>query len=286
MLTLTTISAVRKQLAVWRVQAETIALVPTMGKLHAGHLALVEAAKQRATHVVVSIYVNPLQFSKGEDFNDYPRTIEEDSAKLSAVDVDLLFLPGDAEMYPGPVDQTTFVEVPGLSDILCGAHRPGHFRGVATVVNKLFNIVQPQVAVFGEKDYQQLQVIRRMVSDLAVPVEIVGMPTVRGADGLALSSRNSYLSADERRRTPVLYQALCAAKERIMRGERDFAAVEAAGIEALQQADFRPDYFQVCRADNLSRAGAGDVDLVILTAAWLGKTRLIDNLLLRLKTRP
>jgi len=157
---------------------------------------------------------------------------------------------------------------------------------VATVVNKLFNIVQPQVAVFGEKDYQQLQVIRRMVSDLAMPVEIVGMPTVREADGLALSSRNSYLNADERRCAPVLYQALCTAKERIIRGGRDFAAVETAGIETLQQAGFRPDYFQVCRADNLDNAGAGDVEIVILTAAWLGKTRLIDNLPLRLKTRP
>ncbi|MEO7557677.1 MAG: pantoate--beta-alanine ligase [Gammaproteobacteria bacterium] len=286
MLTLTTIAAVHRELAAWRAQAQDIALVPTMGKLHAGHLALVEAAKQRAARVVVSIYVNPLQFSKGEDFTDYPRTIEEDSVKLTAIGADLLFLPGDAEMYPGPVEHSTWVEVPGLSGILCGAHRPGHFRGVATVVNKLFNIVQPRVAVFGEKDYQQLQVIRCMAVELAMPVEIVGMPTVREADGLALSSRNSYLSADERRRAPALYQALCTAKEQIVRGERNFAGVEAAAIEALQQGGFRPDYFQVCRADKLSRAGAEDVDLVILTAAWLGKTRLIDNLPLRLKTAP
>jgi pantoate--beta-alanine ligase len=278
MLTVATIADVRSALFAWRAQGERIAFVPTMGKLHAGHLVLVEQARQRAKRIVVSIFVNPLQFAADREFLSYPRSLGDDIAQLTQAGADLLFAPNVDEIYPQGIDNSTFVEVPDLSNILCGAHRPSHFRGVATVVNKLFNSVQPHIALFGEKDLQQLLVIRRMVADLAMPVEIAGIPTVREADGLALSSRNIYLSTDERQRGPILYQTLCIAKERIAQGERDFAAIEADGFNALQQAGFRPDYFQVRRADNLSPAGAADSDLVILTAAWLGKARLIDNL--------
>lgn len=283
MLTLKTIADVRATLTDWRAQDERIAFVPTMGNLHAGHMSLIKEAQSRAKRVVLSIFVNPLQFGKNEDFTDYPSTFDEDSHKLAEIGVDVLFSPDLKEMYPEGSELATWVEVPELSEVLCGSSRPGHFRGVATVVAKLFNIVQPDVALFGEKDYQQLLVIRRMVADLNIPIEIVGIQTVRETDGLAMSSRNGYLSKDERQRAPALYQALCAAQARIEHGDHDFAAIEAAGVKALDAAGFRLDYFQVCRAADIRPAKVGDKEVVILAAAWLGKTRLIDNVRLILK---
>lgn len=287
MLTATTLGTVRAQLAAWRAQGERIALVPTMGNLHQGHLKLVETAKKQAKRVVVSIFVNPLQFGENEDFSSYPRTFEEDSRILAANSVDILFAPVLEEMYPEGMATHTKVDVLGLSDILCGASRPGHFRGVATVVNKLFNIVQPDLAVFGEKDYQQLLIIRRMVKDLAMPIEIVGLPTVREPNGLAISSRNGYLSAEERRNAPQLYQALCAVRYQLMKGKGcDIATAEEVGLVWLRNAGLRPDYLTVCRTQDLGPAGAGDRDVVILAAAWLGTTRLIDNLQVTLQGDP
>jgi len=277
-----TISSLRAEVAVWRARGERIAFVPTLGNLHAGHISLVKEAKRRAPCVVVSIFVNPLQFAGGEDYSSYPRTFEDDSRILEENNTNILFFPDIAEIYPQGTEAATKVEVPELSDILCGAHRPGHFRGVATVVNKLFNIVQPDLALFGEKDYQQLLIIRRMVADLALPIEIIGLPTVREADGLALSSRNQYLAPAERARAPLLYQTLTRAKNRIESGSRDYPAIENDALLSLQQAGFRPDYFSVRRADDLSPAAQGDTNLVILAAARLGQARLIDNVRLTL----
>ena len=277
MLTATTLGTVRVQLAAWRAQGERIALVPTMGNLHQGHFKLMETAKKQAKRVVVSIFVNPLQFAPSDDFASYPRTFEEDSRISAANSVDILFAPVLEEMYPEGMAAHTKVDVPGLSDILCGASRPGHFRGVATVVNKLFNIAQPDLAVFGEKDYQQLLIIRRMVKDLAMPIDIVGVPTVREPDGLAMSSRNGHLTVEERRQAPQLYQALCAVRYQLGKG-CDLAAAADAGLGWLRDAGLRPDYLTVRRARDLGPVDAQDRELVILAAAWLGNTRLIDNL--------
>ena len=277
MLTATTLGTVRAQLAAWRDQGERIALVPTMGNLHQGHLKLVETAKKHAKRVVVSIFVNPLQFGQNEDFASYPRTFEEDSRILTANSVDILFAPVLEEMYPEGMAAHTKVDVPALSDILCGASRPGHFRGVATVVNKLFNIAQPDLAVFGEKDYQQLLIIRRMVKDLAMPIDIVGVPTVREPDGLAMSSRNGHLTVEERRQAPQLYQALCAVRYQLGKG-CSLAAAAEAGSGWLRDAGLRTDYLTIRLARDLAPADAEDRELVILAAAWLGNTRLIDNL--------
>lgn len=277
MLTLKTITEVRTVLAGWRAHDERIAFVPTMGNLHAGHLSLIKKAQSTAKRVIVSIFVNPLQFGKNEDFRDYPSTFEEDIDKLAEIGLDVLFAPELAEMYPEASEPPTWVEVPELSEVLCGVFRPGHFRGVATVVARLFDIVQPDVALFGEKDYQQLLVIRRVVADLNLPIEILGRPTVREPDGLAMSSRNGYLTADQRQRASALYQILCAAQARVKQGGQDFSAIESAGIEALVSAGFRPDYFQVCRARDLRPAKVEDKEVVIMAAAWLGKARLIDN---------
>ncbi len=283
MQTLTTIDELRRQVRAWRQAGERIALVPTMGNLHAGHLQLVDEARRRAGRVVVSIFVNPMQFSdaSGGDFERYPRTFEADCEKLTGSGADLLFFPAQEEMYPAGFENVTQVAVPGISDILCGAFRPGHFVGVATVVAKFFNMVQPDVAVFGEKDYQQLLVIRRFTEELCFPVAIVGVPTVREADGLAMSSRNQYLGAEERQRAAALYRALQAAGERLSSGETNIAAIETAAVASLEEAGFRPEYFSVRRAHDLLPATADDTELVILAAAWLGEARLIDNLRLR-----
>jgi pantoate--beta-alanine ligase len=281
MLKHSSIAGTRAALLDWRRRGERIALVPTMGNLHAGHLHLVERARQVAQHVAVSIFVNPTQFGPNEDYAAYPRTLEADEARLTEAGVDVLFASTADEMYPGGTEGSARVEVPRLSDILCGAFRPGHFTGVATVVAKLFNIVQPDVAVFGEKDYQQLLVVRRMVLDLAMPIEVLSVPTVREPDGLAMSSRNGYLSAEERRRASLLYQALREAKVRIEGGVRDYASVEAGGLSRLRAAGFRPDYFSVRRANDLAAPAPDDAELVVLAAAWLGSTRLIDNLPVR-----
>lgn len=276
--TVTDVAAVRGWVAAERAAGHTIAFVPTMGDLHAGHLALVSEARRRAQRVVVSVFVNPLQFGPAEDFESYPRGLERDADQLAGAGVDLLFAPAAAAIYPRGLAATTRVEVPDITTILCGASRPGHFTGVATVVNILFNIVAPDVAVFGDKDYQQLQVIRRMVADLHLPVAIVGVPTERAADGLALSSRNRYLGPEERRAAPELHRSLQEAGHALEKGERDFAALEAAAAARLAAAGFRVDYVSIREADTLAAPGPVTDRFVVLAAAWLGQARLIDNL--------
>lgn len=262
----------------WRRAGETLAFVPTMGNLHAGHLELVRAARDRADHVVVSIFVNPLQFTDAGDLAAYPRTPEEDQALLRNAGVEALFLPEIATIYPRGMDVVSRIEVPGLSGILCGEFRPGHFSGVATVVAALFNLVRPDVAVFGEKDYQQLLVIRRLVEDLHLPIEIAGVATVREPDGLALSSRNRYLTPRERARAPELYRVLCRLRDVILAGRRDYPAAAAEGLHQLLAAGFLPEYLSVRRAVDLTAAGPADRVLRLLAAARLGKARLIDNI--------
>ncbi len=276
--TVRTIEAVRAHVRAWRAARLSVALVPTMGNLHAGHMSLLQAARERAARVVASIFVNPLQFGPSEDYAGYPRTLEEDQQLLREAQCDLLFAPSVEELYPDQGTQQTVVSVRGLTDILCGPFRPGHFDGVATVVAKLFGIVAPDLAVFGEKDFQQLMVIHRMTLDLALPVEVIGAPTVRAADGLALSSRNRYLSEEERARAPAIYRALRAAVDALATGERDFAALERRGWRALEQAGMKPDYFTILSSRDLSAPTAATMELVVLTAARLGRARLIDNL--------
>ncbi len=278
----TTITELRQLRRNWLLAGEPVAFVPTMGNLHAGHIKLVTEAKARAARVVVSIFVNPLQFGAGEDFEAYPHTPEQDQSRLREAGADLLFLPAEAEIYPDGREGLSFVEVPGISDILCGASRPGHFSGVATVVSKLFNIVQPEQALFGEKDYQQLSVLRRMVRDLNIPVELIGVPTEREASGLAMSSRNGYLTQDERLIAPVLYQELCGVADKLLSGRRDFTVIEAEALSQLEVAGFRPDYLRICRASDLKSPSEAEQELVVLAAAYLGKARLIDNLLINI----
>ena len=276
--TVTTVAAVRARVQAWRAAGQRVAFVPTMGNLHAGHMSLLAAARFRADRVVVSVFVNPLQFGPSEDFQAYPRTLEEDSQLLVGAHCDLLFAPSGEEIYPDGGAQPTIVTVRGLAGVLCGQFRPGHFDGVATVVAKLFGIVAPDVAVFGEKDYQQFIIIRRMTRDLALPVEVIGAPTVRASDGLALSSRNRYLSPEERARAPMIHQALQAIVQRLAAGERDFIAMESAGWQQLAAAGLRPDYFAVRDAADLQPPRPQSPELVVLTAARLGRARLIDNL--------
>ena len=253
------------------------AFVPTMGNLHAGHVSLVELARQHGSPVVASIFVNPLQFGAGEDFERYPRTLDDDCGKLAAAGCDLVFAPDVAEMYPVP--QGFVVQPPAaLANDLCGAFRPGHFSGVATVVLKLFNLVQPRVAVFGRKDYQQLMVIREMVRQLNLPLGIVAGATLREADGLAMSSRNGYLSAAERMQAPQLQHELAAIVAAVRAGERDYAMLAATAVRHLKMAGWRVDYIEVRDADTLAPPVPGSPRLVVLGAAWLGRTRLIDNL--------
>ncbi|HET7570035.1 MAG TPA: pantoate--beta-alanine ligase [Gammaproteobacteria bacterium] len=271
------VAPLRAAVAGWRAAGEHVALVPTMGNLHAGHMALVARARELADRVVVSIFVNPLQFGPNEDLAAYPRTPDEDRAKLTDAGVDVLFAPDVEVMYPQGEALAT-VHIAGLEEILCGASRPGHFSGVATVVAKLFNMVAPDVAVFGNKDYQQLAVIRRMVVDLAFPIDIVGVATMREPDGLAMSSRNRYLDRDERDRASALYGALNDLAGRLRVGERDFAALEAAAVQDLKSAGFKPDYVAVRDPQSLAAPKAGDKGFVVLGAAWLGRARLIDNL--------
>ncbi len=277
MITVHQINAVRAQIKTWQRLEQTIAFVPTMGNLHNGHLELVKQAHQYGQKVVASIFVNPMQFGPSEDFLTYPSTLETDQQILEQVGTDLLFAPNADTIYPyGQIVQTR-VEVPELSDILCGASRPGHFVGVATVVCKLLNIVQPDVAIFGEKDFQQLLIISRMVEDLNLPVEIVGIPTVREADGLAMSSRNSYLTADERNKAPNLYKILQVAAQNLGQGISKVQIEEQARL-ALIAAGFKPNYVSIRHAMDLTEAGPDDGDLIILAAAYLGKARLIDNI--------
>ena len=270
------IREIRQSVTKWQAEGLRVALVPTMGNLHAGHLALVERARQLADRTVATIFVNPMQFVEGEDFDRYPRTLEVDADTLAEAGVDLLFAPEVAEIYHDD-GEPTFVSVPALDGFLCGASRPGHFTGVATVVTKLFNIVQADVAVFGAKDYQQLLVIRRLVRDLCIPMDIVGIPIVREADGLALSSRNAYLNPTQRAIAPALYQSLQQAAARLRAGEKDYPMLEQEGLASLQEAGLAPEYFRIRQAADLSPPDGGNAALVILAAACLGDTRLIDN---------
>ena len=283
MQTVHTIAQLRATVDQWRSRRERVAFVPTMGNLHEGHLQLVKRASRAGDRVVVSIFVNPTQFGRDEDYDDYPRTLKQDSLKLAENGVHLLFVPEVAEMYPYGPASTTRVELPDIAAILCGASRPGHFAGVATVVTKLFNAVRPHVAVFGEKDYQQLLLVRRMVADLCMPIEIVGVPTVREADGLARSSRNGYLSAEERDRAPLLYRSLCWAGECLEAGEREYAELSERVCVQLEQGGFRTDYVSIRRPDDLAKPQVNESRLIILAAAYLGRTRLIDNHAVTLK---
>lgn len=282
MLVIEQISQLREIRRNWKNADKVIAFVPTMGNLHAGHLKLVKAAKAQADIVVASIFVNPLQFGPDEDLDAYPRTIEEDKAKLAELGVDALFLPQASDIYPRGLEQQTFVEVPGISYMICGASRPGHFRGVATIVCKLFNMVQPNKAFFGEKDFQQLQVIKAMVTDLSMNLEIIGVPTEREDDGLAMSSRNGYLSQEQRQLAPELYRNITELADEILSGRRDFSQLVAHHRQQLQEAGFKPDYIEIRAASSLLHPSHEDTALVILAAAFLGKTRLIDNIQIQL----
>ncbi len=267
----------RERVSQWRRQGERIAFVPTMGNLHAGHGSLVSRAAELADHVIVSVFVNPLQFGPNEDFAAYPRTPAEDQTLLQSLHVELLFAPEVDDIYPQGQETTARVHVPGLEDILCGAFRPGHFMGVATVVTKLLNMVQPDVALFGEKDFQQLMIIRRATIDLCMPIEIVGVATARETDGLAMSSRNRYLLPEQRAVAPNIFAALERARVAVESGSRDYETLEQRGAESLQQAGFRPDYFSIRDAQNLQAPCPASKELVILTAARIGRARLIDN---------
>lgn len=282
MITVKTVRELRAAVARARSEGKRIALVPTMGNLHAGHAALVAKAAQRADFVVASIFVNPLQFGAGEDLDKYPRTLAADQEKLLEAGCNLLFAPGVEEMYPDGMSGQTIVSVPGVSEGLCGASRPGHFDGVATVVTKLFHMVQPDLAIFGEKDFQQLAVIRKLVRDLNLPIQIFGEPTVRAADGLALSSRNGYLDDSQRASAPQLYRTLNQLAEALRAGASDHDRLLADASARLQDAGFAPDYLEIRNPLTLQPASSADRQLVILVAARLGATRLIDNLLVDL----
>ena len=276
------VSSLRASVKQWRTDGLTIALVPTMGNLHEGHLSLLARARELADRTVASIFVNPIQFGRGEDYQRYPSTLDDDCAKLEAAGLDLLFAPNLSELYPGGIEEDTRISVPALSDILCGEFRPGHFSGVATVVIKLLINAQPDFALFGEKDYQQVQVIRRMVTDLLVPTKIIAMPIIREADGVAMSSRNSYLKAAERDVAGAIFKAMNQAADAIRQGAISRREIEMDGQAALKASGMRPEYFSIRRQDDLSEAGDGDKNLVVLVAAWLGEARLIDNLKINL----
>ncbi|AOT07015.1 pantoate--beta-alanine ligase [Pseudoalteromonas luteoviolacea] len=278
MQSITEIKSLRSQIKAWRQQDLSIAFVPTMGNLHQGHFSLVEKAKTLADKVVVSIFVNPMQFGQNEDLDSYPRTLVQDKQGLAELGTDIVFTPSVETIYPNGLATQSFVDVPGVSEGYCGGSRSGHFRGVATVVTKLFNLVQPDFACFGEKDYQQLQVIKTMVHDLSMPIEIIGVPTQREVSGLAMSSRNGYLSEQEKDIAKVLYQVLSKTAQALKAGERDFDALEAQAKTALEQAGLKPDYFSVAHRFTLQSPTQGDKDFVILAAAFLGKVRLIDNI--------
>ena len=279
--TVTKITAVREHVRRWRSEGRRVAFVPTMGNLHPGHVSLIEAARRHGDRFVASIFVNPMQFGPNEDFAHYPRTPTQDERMLAEAGCNLMFMPDVAEVYPNGSERATRVDVPGLSRILDGEFRPGHFEGVSTIVATLFHIVEPDVAVFGEKDFQQLTVIRRMVADLHLPVEIVGAPTVRDADGLAMSSRNQYLTATERPVAPRIYETLQAVAKRLSTGDVEFASIERFGVEALTKVGMKPDYFAIRRAQDLGAPANDTKHLVVLTAARLGKARLIDNIQVR-----
>lgn len=269
----------RQHIADWKQAGDHVALVPTMGNLHDGHLALVELARQHAERVVVSIFVNPTQFGDDEDFENYPRTIELDKRKLKRAKADLLFAPDEETLYPFGTDTAASVTLPVLTDELCGEARPGHFDGVTSVVARLFSLVQPDVAVFGEKDYQQLVVVKRLVEDLNLPINIVSAPTLREADGLAMSSRNQYLTDAERAVAPKLHEILSQTAQALSTGVDDYEALEEKAFGELRNAGFDPDYVSIRRAETLAIPDRDSDLLVVLAAARLGKARLIDNVL-------
>ncbi|CVF79180.1 pantoate--beta-alanine ligase [Serratia sp. IR-2025] len=277
MIIIETLPMLRQQIRRWRQEGKRIALVPTMGNLHDGHMTLVDEARARADVVVVSIFVNPMQFDRPDDLARYPRTLQEDSEKLTRRSVDLVFAPAPAAVYPQGLEQQTYVDVPGISSILEGASRPGHFRGVSTIVSKLFNLVQPDLACFGEKDYQQLALIRKMVADMGYDIDIVGVPTVRAKDGLALSSRNGYLTAEERKVAPQLSKIMNALAQQLANGERHVEGLLEQTAEQLRAAGFTPDELFIRDADSLQPLTVDSQRAVVLMAAWLGKARLIDN---------
>jgi pantoate--beta-alanine ligase len=260
----------------------TIGLVPTMGNLHAGHVSLVTAAKNRCDFVVATVFVNPLQFGPNEDFARYPRTLPADMAALAEAGCDAVFTPAVSDIYPIPLEAQTTISVPVLSTLYCGKTRPGHFDGVCTVVCKFFNMVRPDVAFFGLKDFQQFFIIRRMVNDLQMPVRLVGMPTIREASGLAMSSRNNYLSIDEKARAAVIYATLQQAADNIRNGNSDFPSMEAQATERMRHAGLRPDYFQIADSQTLLPPSAATREVVLLAAAYAGSTRLIDNFVVQL----
>jgi len=278
MRTVHSLKELRTMLRSYRQQGKTIGLVPTMGNLHEGHISLVRKAAEAADVVVTSIFVNPMQFGANEDLDSYPRTLEDDQNKLAAAGNTLVFAPSAEEIYPGGLAGQTKVLVPEVSEGHCGASRPGHFEGVATVVTMLFNMVQPDIAVFGEKDLQQLAVIRKLTRDLMLPLDIIGAPTVREEDGLAKSSRNGYLSERERTAAPVLYQTLTNIARQLEQGREDFNTLEQEAHNALAKSGLRPDYFNIVNSHTLKPASKNDRELALLAAAFLGTTRLIDNL--------
>ncbi len=280
MQTTSEIRSLRSQIKAWRQAGLSVAFVPTMGNLHEGHFSLVDKAKTLADKVVVSIFVNPMQFGANEDLDAYPRTLVQDQQGLSERGADYLFTPTVETIYPNGLDAQSFVDVPGVSMGYCGGSRPGHFRGVATVVTKLFNLVQPDFACFGEKDFQQLQVIKTMVRDLAMPVEVIGVPTQRDVNGLALSSRNGYLSEEQKQQATILFKTLNWMREQIQMGQRDYAALETQAVALIEEQGLKVDYLSLAERNTLQAPTACDQQLVILAAAFLDKVRLIDNLTL------
>ena len=282
MLIIETLPLLRQQIRRLRMEGKRVALVPTMVNLHDGHMKLVDEAKARADVVVVSIFVNPMQFDRPEDLARYPRTLQEDCEKLNKRKVDLVFAPSVKEIYPNGTETHTYVDVPGLSTMLEGASRPGHFRGVSTIVSKLFNLVQPDIACFGEKDFQQLALIRKMVADMGFDIEIVGVPIMRAKDGLALSSRNGYLTAEQRKIAPDLYKVLSSIADKLQVGERDLDEIITIAGQELNEKGFRADDIQIRDADTLLEVSETSKRAVILVAAWLGDARLIDNKIVEL----
>ncbi|HCT9295616.1 TPA: pantoate--beta-alanine ligase [Escherichia coli] len=282
MLIIETLPLLRQQIRRLRMEGKRVALVPTMGNLHDGHMKLVDEAKARADVVVVSIFVNPMQFDRPEDLARYPRTLQEDCEKLNKRKADLVFAPSVKEIYPNGTETHTYVDVPGLSTMLEGASRPGHFRGVSTIVSKLFNLVQPDIACFGEKDFQQLALIRKMVADMGFDIEIIGVPIMRAKDGLALSSRNGYLTAEQRKIAPGLYKVLSSIADKLQAGERDLDEIITIAGQELNEKGFRADDIQIRDADTLLEISENSKRAVILVAAWLGDARLIDNKIVEL----
>ncbi len=282
MQTITSISQLRKLLDNHRMAEQSIGVIPTMGNLHAGHMMLVKAAIQSCSFVISTIFVNPLQFGPNEDITAYPRTLNEDKKKLDIVGCNCLFAPSVEEIYGFDPSKSTVIQVPGISELHCGKSRPGHFEGVATVVSKLFNIIRPDRAFFGLKDYQQYLLIKQLVKDLVFEIEIIGIEIERESDGLAVSSRNAYLTAEEREIAPFLYACLNDVATAILNNDRDYQRLEKEGLQKLQEAGFHPDYFSICHAETLQSANAKDDSIVLLAAVTLGSCRLIDNLRIKI----